>query len=211
MCERTVESAWQDKKPSNDFLSGPYLDPTLKNDIAKGAKGGRRIKCEQPHVWPPSLAAENSRYCYQGITEQVLESMRIRREGTGSGGIIARREKNLRAITKLVDFYDNEVFSSYHELGNIEFAGVPTPLAITHLFAVDPNVERAIYALESQSALELVLLVSRDVEPPLVHPGLVPVERHIGGVHGKRVYNIGIMGTTVARELPHPGYLDVAP
>lgn len=53
MCERTVESARQDKKPSDDFLSGPYLDPTLKNDTAKGAKGGRRIKCEQPHVWPP--------------------------------------------------------------------------------------------------------------------------------------------------------------
>jgi hypothetical protein len=122
-----------------------------------------------------------------------------------------RKGKNLRAITKLVNFHNDEVTPSHHEFGDVEFAWVPTTLTIAHLFAVDPHVERAIYPLEPQSALELILLVPGNVEAPLVYSRLVPVERHIRGVHRKRVHDVGVMGTAVARKLPHSGYPDVAP
>jgi len=107
----------------------------------------------------------------------------------------------VRAVRPLVNTRSKSVvFSTGEVLGDIEFAGVTSALAVSDLFAVDVNMESAVYTFEAYANVVPVPFFGHFELTPVRSGGILV--RYIGWRDGERVIDICVMRTPVALPLP---------
>jgi hypothetical protein len=118
---------------------------------------------------------------------------------------------NVGAITPLVHQNEEFVGTAFVDIfRDIKLVRISRPLSISHEGSVDVQVVGAINAVESKPELGLGIPVCWDVKGSPISSDCI-FGRDVRGADREGVLDVGVVGNTVALQLPVTGDLDCRP